>query len=430
MASSKKQPIVTILAVLLVIVLIEVVLNLLALMSSRVDSLLASPWALSSLAREVPDERLGHRPNPAFPGHDNKGFRNPKVPAKADVVALGDSQTYGTWVEAEQAWPRQLEPMIAQTVYSMAFGGYGPVHSLILWHEAIALKPKIIIEAFYAGNDLFDAFSIVYNQGQFVELKSTDPLLQESVREAEESEPIAERVSRMAEMRAANTPTPRRSFSPRALLAQRSKIYGLLRRMRYEFARILAASQDPWERARAFAEAHSEYNQVFKNNQFRTVFTSEYRFSALNLNDPRIAEGHKIALRAIQRMNEHASEGNIRFIVVLIPTKELVFQKLWSNPSPTYRNLTENEVVFWKITKDFLERNGIVYIDTLSVLREQLAFGIQPYQVSSDGHPNEHGHRCIANLIAAYLKQPHQIGDLGQQGFASHALPHATELSP
>lgn len=395
---TKKQAIFTVLRVLLVIVFLEVVLNLFALMSPRVDML------LSSVALTVPDERLGHRPNPAFPGNDSKGFRNPKVPAKADVVVLGDSQTYGSGVEPEQAWPRQLEPMIAQTVYSMAYGGYGPVHSLILWEEAIALEPKIIIEAFYAGNDLFDAFSIVYNHGQFVELKSTGPQLQESVREAEESEPIAERVSRMFNLGA---PAPRTAFSPRAFLAQRSKIYGLLLRTRYIFASMLTVSNDPWEKAKAFAEANSAYTQVFNNGQFRTVFTSEYRFAALDLKDPRIAEGHEIALRAIQKMNERAADRNIQFVVVLIPTKELVFQELWRSPSPTYRNLTEDEVVLWKITKDSLERNGIEYVDALPALREQLAFGVQPYKVSHDGHPNEHGHKAVANLIAAYLIEPH-----------------------
>jgi hypothetical protein len=399
MKSTKKQAILTVLTVLLVIVFLEVVLNLFALMSPRVERLLAPPSAASSRAHTVPDERLRHRPNPAYPGHDSKGFRNPKVPAKADVVALGDSHTYGTGVESEQAWPRQLEPMIAQTVYSMAYGGYGPVHSLILWDEAIALEPKIIIEAFYAGNDLYDAFSIVYHHGQLVELKSSDSNLQQSVREAEELEPIAERVSRMYRMGATN----KLASSTRMFLSRRSKIYGLLRKTRYEFARILTVSQDPWERAKAFAEAHSAYSQIFNSGQFRTVFTSEYRFSALNLKDPRISEGHKIALRAIQRMTERAAHGNIRFIVVLIPTKELVFQELWSDPSPTYRNLTENEVVFWKITKDSLERNSIEYVDALPALREQLAFGVQPYQVSHDGHPNEHGHAAIANLIATYL---------------------------
>ena len=33
-------------------------------------------------------------PNPEFPGHDKNGFRNKSVPNQADIVCLGDSQTY------------------------------------------------------------------------------------------------------------------------------------------------------------------------------------------------------------------------------------------------------------------------------------------------------------------------------------------------
>ena len=86
----------------------------------------------------------------------------------------------------------------------MAFGGYGPVQSLILWDEAVALQPRIVIEAFYAGNDLFDSFDIVYNEGELSDLKSGDPQLQARVRDAERSEPIAERVSQMYLMRTPN----------------------------------------------------------------------------------------------------------------------------------------------------------------------------------------------------------------------------------
>jgi hypothetical protein len=54
-------------------------------------------------------------------------------------------------------------------------------------------------------------------------------------------------------------------------------------------------------------------------------------------------------------MKELAAERSIRFIVLLIPTKELVFEKLQSNPSTSYRALTEHEAEFWKITKDFFD---------------------------------------------------------------------------
>ncbi len=432
MRLNKRQALFTVVLVLLGIGFLEITLRLLAFVSLRVDRLLASPWTPNAIPHNVPDARLGRRPNPAYPGHDRKGFRNPEVPAKAHIVALGDSQTYGTGVEPEDAWPRQLESMTGKTMYSMAYGGYGPIHSLVLLDDAVALSPKIVIEAFYAGNDLFDSFDHVYNKGQLPELKSSDPQLQASVREAEQSEPIAKRVLRMFRMGTIPvavddeaTAVTRDGFSPQRLLSKHSKIYGVLRRARYESTRSVNkpnnTPQEKWEMAKAFAEVHPAYCQVFSDKQFKTVFTSEYRLSALDLGDPRIAEGLQISLRAIQRMHELAASRNIRFLVVLIPTKEAVFRQLWQNPSMSYRSLTENEERVWRITKDFLEHNGIEYLDSLPVLQEQLATGIQPYQVSHDGHPNEHGHKAITTLVAAHLESPKTSQAQAEQDAAADA---------
>jgi len=420
MKLNKRQAFFAAVLVLLVIGFLEITLGLLAFVSPRVDQLFAT-------SKGTPDARLGHRPDPAYPGHDRKGFRNPEVPAKAHIVALGDSQTYGTGVKPEDAWPRQLESMAGKTVYSMAYGGYGPAHSLILWDEAVALSPKIVIEAFYAGNDLFDSFNLVYNLGQLPELKSSDPQLQASVREAEQSESIAKHVSRM--YLKGTTPVTRDGFSPRRLLSRHSKIYGLLRRARNESKRLVNkrnnTPQEKWEMAKAYAAEHPAYCQVFSDGQFKTVFTSEYRLSALNLGDPRIAEGLQISLRAIHRMHELAATRNIRFLVVLVPTKETVFRGLWQHPSMSYLSLTENEERAWRITKDFLEYNSIEYLDALPVLQEQLATGIQPYQVSSDGHPNEHGHKAIAKFVAAHLESPKTSPAPAEQDTAADAdKPH------
>jgi hypothetical protein len=290
----------------------------------------------------------------------------------------------------------------------MAYGGYGPTHSLVLWDEAVAFSPQIVIEAFYAGNDLFDSFYHVYNQGQLPELKSSDLKVQARVREAEQSEPIANRVERMFHMvDEESTAVTRDGFSLRRVLAQHSKLYGLVRRARYERTRLSKTPTNPppdaWETAKAFAAAHPAYCQVFSDGQFKTVFTSEYRLAALDLSDARIVEGLQLSLRALQRTQELAAAKNIRFLVVLIPTKEAVFHPLWQHPLMSYRRLTENEERVWRITRDFLEHNHIEYLDALPVLRAQLARGIQPYQVSSDGHPNAQGHNTIAKLVAAYL---------------------------
>ena len=410
MKLDKKQAFFVLVSVLLVSAFLEITLALAAFVSPRVDRLLAAPWISW---HSVPDERLGYRPDPAYPGHDGKGFRNPEVPAQAHIVALGDSQTYGVGVEAEDAWPRKLESMTGKTVYSMAFPGYGPIQSLILWDEAVALQPNVVIEAFYAGNDLYDSFQLVYNLEQFPELRTSDPELEARVREAEQSEPIQNRISRMIQLQTTvtmGTTVTRDGFSPRRLLSQHSKIYGLLRRTKHESLRwvnkLNNAPEKEWETAKAFADAHQACCQEFSDGQFRTIFTSERRLSALNLADPRVVEGLQISVRALQRMHELAAARNIRFLVVLLPTKETVFRRLWQHPSTSYRSLTENEARVWTVIKDHLAHSGIEYLDALPVLREQLATGIQPYPVSHDGHPNEHGHKAIARLVAARLGSP------------------------
>jgi hypothetical protein len=120
-------------------------------------------------------------------------------------------------------------------------------------------------------------------------------------------------------------------------------------------------------------------------------------------------------------MHESAVTRKIRFFVVLIPTKEAVFRQLWQHPSMSYRRLTENEECVWRRTKDFLEQNDIEYVDALPVLQEQLTTGIQPYQVSQDGHPNEHGHKAIAKLIAAHLVSPQTLQAQAEQDAAADA---------
>ena len=48
---------------------------------------------------------LGIAIAPNTSGLDGWGFRNPAVPADVDVVALGDSHTFGNTATMDDAWP-------------------------------------------------------------------------------------------------------------------------------------------------------------------------------------------------------------------------------------------------------------------------------------------------------------------------------------
>src|SRR5208282_834981 len=75
----------------------------------------------------VKDDVLGGVPSPsARSGFDSWGFRNRQVPETVDIVAVGDSHTYGNTARMEDSWPYVLGLLTGRRVYNMAMGGYGP----------------------------------------------------------------------------------------------------------------------------------------------------------------------------------------------------------------------------------------------------------------------------------------------------------------
>ena len=115
------------------------------------------------LANLEDDQILGHRILPNSGGHDDWGFRNYERPSSADIVAIGDSQTYGISATSSQSWPAHLSRISELNTYNMALGGYGALHyPHLLESKALELKPRIIIVGLYFGNDLVDAYNLAY----------------------------------------------------------------------------------------------------------------------------------------------------------------------------------------------------------------------------------------------------------------------------
>src|SRR5262245_30568619 len=74
----------------------------------------------------VPDDILGIRVAAGARGFDQWGFRNRGVPAAADIVAIGDSHTYGNTATMSDSWPYVVARATGRTVYNLGLGGYGP----------------------------------------------------------------------------------------------------------------------------------------------------------------------------------------------------------------------------------------------------------------------------------------------------------------
>ena len=85
----------------------------------------------------VADARYGHRIG-SVDMVDEWGFRNPRVPRRPYLVAIGDSQTYGVSASSGGSWPAQLGDRLQQATYNMGIGGYGPVQYDFLWDDYVS----------------------------------------------------------------------------------------------------------------------------------------------------------------------------------------------------------------------------------------------------------------------------------------------------
>jgi hypothetical protein len=375
----------------------------------------------ADIERTVEDPKLGWRPNPLYPEHDRNGFRNEFVPNEASVVALGDSQTYGVGVASEQAWPKQLATLGKMTTYTMAYGGWGPTQSLILLDKALRLKPKLIIEAFYFGNDLYDSYYHVYEMKKLPELQSTDHRVIQTILDAEKIEPLTERILKLYQVEL-GMPMPKKDTAQkqpekehgalREFLAEHSELYGLARAVKRAYQQKnnlgMFGKQD-WESIKKQALRNQKFWEIFDNEKVRTVFNPVFRLIALDLDDPRIAEGLRICLEAIRLMKQRSQTADIRFAVLLVPTKEMVFKNVvYENPGAvpeTYKELMRYEEMTRQKILRFLQDQQIDFIDPLPALQESLQTGNQPFPISLDGHLNAIGHHAIAAVVLSEIEK-------------------------
>ena len=106
--------------------------------------------------------------------HDILGFRNRSVPNIADIITIGDSNTYGVNAALEENWPGQLARHLDEKsplLYNMSTGGWGAVQYLDMFAKALHFKPRVVIVAFYTGNDALESTLLAYNADQWRSLR-------------------------------------------------------------------------------------------------------------------------------------------------------------------------------------------------------------------------------------------------------------------
>jgi hypothetical protein len=269
--------------------------------------------------------------------------------------------------------------------------------------RAMKLHPRWVIEALYSGNDLYDAYAMVYTRNQVGDLRSTNEAVLRAIEESEQEGPLAVSLERLFRTMSG---TEADSNPLRRIVSKYSMLWGMLRATKRVVAKDFAADPSPdsqWTQILSRARISGGFSIPFERGTTRTVLVPQYRLAGLNMEDPRIREGLRLSMEAIRRMAMAARNGGSRFAVVLVPTKDLVFFETFGPNSDGALSgvveLAREERKMWTQAKNELRSNGIDYVDVLPALCESLKTGNSPYPMDVDGHPNTLGNRAIANAV-------------------------------
>jgi lysophospholipase L1-like esterase len=352
----------------------------------------------------ISDQKLGKRGNPRFPGHDEWGFRNFSIPNHSEIVALGDSMTYGTSVKSEEAWPGLLGKATGRSIYNMGFPGYGPLENRLNLDLALSRLPKLVIFGLFFGNDFYDSFAFSQEHG----LEHFIP--SDQVRDIQILESQSQLKNEIVNLFTLGGGKKKsgwvlriRAWFSETWFSKNSKVYGVLRAVKnliYRPPRLLA--KDFHYAVRSLTPFQLEYCSIFEGKNWRTILTAPYRKKALDYKDLRIRVGVELSKSAIKNMHHTLIGANINFLVVLLPTKESTFWPRVESPMQhkDLELLVANENVLKNELIAFFNKEDIKYLDMLPAM---LAAEVQPYFENTDGHPNPMGHKIISDQIAQYL---------------------------
>ncbi|HMN92001.1 MAG TPA: hypothetical protein PKC60_02115 [Hydrogenophaga sp.] len=326
------------------------------------------------------DDHLVHKIEGGTGGHDDWGFRNFERPITADIVAIGDSMTYGMAARAEESYPLVLGRLSGQNVYNMGLGGYGPLQYLhLLRTKALELKPTTVIVGFYFGNDVMDAFNTAHG---------------------------LEYWSRFSTRQFDSAPTQR----VRSDASTDGKLFGTLR--------------DWLSRNSVLYRAFTSLPlfDVFRENQFkrlasntieatfggrRMLFSYQEPTVYLDLTDERAKEGMRITEAAFREIAETGRQKGIQILVVMFPLKESVYEEYLkqSVDAPGVDRLLisiKHEMQIKQRLLTLFNQEGIDHLDLLPALRQ--ANQLRDVFPLSDTHPNANGYVAIAASVNRALK--------------------------
>ncbi len=336
---------------------------------------------------------------------DADGFRNAATAPSATVIAaLGDSFTDAMTLPAELSWPARLEGLLGVSVRNYGTAGFGPVQELLVLKDyVLGHRPRRVVVAFFAGNDLHDAESFVPSG-----------------------------------LGSAGSPVPAQGWKFKNVIARFDEFYVM---SLYTAAVALLHDRD-WGRAdhRSIPEDysgedlsapaatrpgfdHGLFTVPVAGRTLRFAFLPPY-LGRLEISREQLqaSRGWEVTRRSYREMERLARGQGGELVVAFIPSKAQVYLPLLAasfppadlqralrlclggRPSPpSVDAMMRNRLALNDLMRDFCAAEGIAFIDLTAVLQTKLKAGYNTY-FPDDSHWNAAGHEAAAGAIADFMR--------------------------
>jgi lysophospholipase L1-like esterase len=295
--------------------------------------------------------------------HDPWGFRNHwPWPQQADILAVGDSFTYGQMVDDEQAWTTILAQRFPHSqVMNLGLIGGAPQQYLRIYETfGVNLAPKVLLVGIFLENDLWGAgeFGRWWKAGAkqaFPEFGSKGP-----------------------------TSGIRDWFI--------RKMKGLY------FSALLQDFRESYREGRLLSGRTMKLSTGGQIQLVPSLLTYMATFAQYGRPE------FMLILETIEQINALAQKNHTECLILFFPSKEEVYLPLLGEKAA---DLSEPFI-------PELKRRGIPYLNLGPFFHQQATAGKQLF-FEVDGHPNILGYTLIAETIFEHLKENSRINSIKDQ---------------
>jgi hypothetical protein len=327
---------------------------------------------------------------------DAEGFRNARTRERIDVAALGDSFTDAMTIEDAAAWPSLVEQTLGLAVQNYGTAGFGPQQELrVLTDYALAHHPKVVVLAYFAGNDIFEAEAFEDYERSNGAIHKPDP-----------GWPIRGVVSRADTLYVASA-------------------FHAAQRWISNRGRAEAKTSTPVEAPPAAAGPAPRFDRgmfsiVVNGQTVRWAFMPPY-LNTLRMSEAELSarRGWALTTDAIRAMRDASRAAGAELLVMFVPFKSQVFLPMAMAAMPPgevvnalryslpdgridVAAMTENRLAQNRMMRRFCADAEIRFLDTTEALAARLHEGVNVY-FPDDSHLNEAGHVVVAQALERSL---------------------------